>query len=322
MFSVRGRSRLGLTVLACAAALIFSGCGGAEKNGGTAKSSDKGPWSASAGLPAVSGAFGTVPKIEAGQGKAPKSLAKRVLVKGTGAEIKGDDILAVNYQGQLWDGKVFDSSFKRGAAAVFSLNQVVKGWKQGLTGMHVGDRVELTIPPSLGYGNQAAGSIPANSTLVFVIDILGQVDPKDLSAVEDSTPVKGLKLPTNLQITGKPGEKPEIKADGFKAGKQPQHFVLLEGKGRPIEGNDVLVVHSTGLSLGKGKEESTYDRGMAQAFSQPVSANPKLLEAFTGVRVGSRVVYIMPAAESNAQPGAGNQGLVIVVDVVGALKTK
>ena len=95
-----------------------------------------------------------------------------VLIKGKGAKVSQHAVVSVNYTGWLLNGKVFDSSWTRGQSAEFSLDQVVKGWSQGLAGQTVGSQVLLVVPPSLGYGDQASGKIPANSTLVFVVDIL------------------------------------------------------------------------------------------------------------------------------------------------------
>jgi len=110
----------------------------------------------------------TIPKSY----KASKSLVTQPLIKGKGAKVKSGDSVTVQYTGWLTDGTKFDSSWDRGAPANFSLSQVVQGWGKGLTGQTVGSQVLLVIPPSLGYGAQASGSIPANSTLIFVVDIL------------------------------------------------------------------------------------------------------------------------------------------------------
>ncbi|MCD2169325.1 FKBP-type peptidyl-prolyl cis-trans isomerase [Microbacterium sp. JC 701] len=80
----------------------------------------------------------------------------------------------MQYTGALYDGgTVFDSSWQRGEPAQFVTNQVVDGFRQALEGQTVGSQVVVVIPPASGYGDQAQGEIPANSTLVFVVDILG-----------------------------------------------------------------------------------------------------------------------------------------------------
>ena len=107
-------------------------------------------------------------------GYQPKGgLVVQPLIKGKGAKVGQHQSVSANYTGWLAsDGKQFDSSWDRGQASDFSLDQVVKGWQQGLAGQTVGSQVLLVIPPDLGYGSQKQQSIPANSTLIFVVDIL------------------------------------------------------------------------------------------------------------------------------------------------------
>lgn len=97
------------------------------------------------------------------------------LTVGTGAEAVAGKKVTVNYVGTLTDGTKFDSSYDRNQPFSFVLGsgQVIAGWDQGLAGMKVGGKRRLTIPPELGYGAQATGSIPANSTLVFEVELLG-----------------------------------------------------------------------------------------------------------------------------------------------------
>ena len=107
-------------------------------------------------------------------GYQPKGgLVVQPLIKGKGAKVGQHQSVSANYTGWLAsDGKQFDSSWDRGQASDFSLDQVVKGWQQGLAGQTVGSQVLLIVPPELGYGSQQQQKIPANSTLIFVVDIL------------------------------------------------------------------------------------------------------------------------------------------------------
>ncbi|WP_182905506.1 FKBP-type peptidyl-prolyl cis-trans isomerase [Microbispora sp. H13382] len=108
--------------------------------------------------------------------KAPKKLVVKTVIKGAGPEVKADQTVLAHYVGKIWGtDKQFDSSWERGQPATFALNQVVKGWSQGLTGVPVGSRVLITIPPDLGYGKEgnAQGGIKGTDTLVFVVDVLG-----------------------------------------------------------------------------------------------------------------------------------------------------
>lgn len=95
-------------------------------------------------------------------------------VEGTGAEATPGSIIVVHYTGVLPDGTVFDSSHNRGEPFAFQLGagQVIQGWDDGFSGMKVGGRRLLAIPPELGYGENGVGSIPPNATLIFDVELL------------------------------------------------------------------------------------------------------------------------------------------------------
>lgn len=96
------------------------------------------------------------------------------LVVGSGAEAKAGDEVKVHYSGTLTDGTKFDSSFDRNEPFEFTLGagQVIEGWDKGFAGMKVGGKRKLTIPASMGYGDREIGPIPANSTLIFEVELL------------------------------------------------------------------------------------------------------------------------------------------------------
>ncbi|HEX2702176.1 MAG TPA: FKBP-type peptidyl-prolyl cis-trans isomerase [Solirubrobacteraceae bacterium] len=127
-----------------------------------------------------SGPLSTEPKITVPSTAAPTSLVTKDIITGTGAAAANGDELTVDYVGALYkNGKVFDASWShggpKGVAFPFELGvgDVIKGWDKGLVGMRVGGRRELIIPPSLGYGAKGEPpTIPANSTLIFIIDLL------------------------------------------------------------------------------------------------------------------------------------------------------
>jgi len=98
-----------------------------------------------------------------------------VLEKGTGTKHpSATDQVEVHYQGSLLDGTVFDSSVKRGQPISFGLNQVIKGWTEGVQLMVVGEKTRFFIPAEMAYGNEGAGSdIPGGSTLIFEVNLLG-----------------------------------------------------------------------------------------------------------------------------------------------------
>lgn len=98
-----------------------------------------------------------------------------VLEKGTGTQYPlATDQVEVHYEGKLLDGTVFDSSLKRGQSISFGLNQVIKGWTEGVQLMVVGEKTRFFIPADMAYGNKGAGSdIPGGSTLIFEVNLLG-----------------------------------------------------------------------------------------------------------------------------------------------------
>ncbi|NKF49829.1 FKBP-type peptidyl-prolyl cis-trans isomerase [Shewanella sp. WXL01] len=99
-------------------------------------------------------------------------LQYEVLVKGEGTEHpKATDKVTVHYHGTLIDGTVFDSSVDRGETIAFPLNQVIKGWTEGVQLMTVGDKFRFYIPSQLAYGNRAAGKIEGGSVLIFDVEL-------------------------------------------------------------------------------------------------------------------------------------------------------
>lgn len=125
-----------------------------------------------------------IPRKEAGKDQVSINSTKEPQViiqeekQGTGIEAKAGSTVTVQYTGTLTDGKKFDSSYDRKQPFTFKIGsgEVIKGWDQGVVGMKEGGKRKLTIPPELGYGNQANGAIPANSTLVFEIELLSVND--------------------------------------------------------------------------------------------------------------------------------------------------
>jgi peptidylprolyl isomerase len=169
-----------MLIIAASLALFVAGCGGDSDSSsgestasGESASAESNTESAAAEKAA---AEKTKPKVTVPKGAPPKELETKDLEEGTGAEAKAGDEVTVQYVGVNYkNGKEFDSSWSRSEPFPFVLGSasVIPGWEQGVTGMKVGGRRELIIPPELAYGE--AGSPPAigpNETLVFVIDLL------------------------------------------------------------------------------------------------------------------------------------------------------
>ena len=322
-----------LTSLAVAAALTLAGCSGGSKPepGASASETASASESASAAatpagtkMPTVAGAFGEDPKITFPGTGAPADLKVEVLKAGDGAEVGADDFVVANYKGQVWDvDKAFDSSFDRGAPTGFSLNAVIKGWKQGLTGTHVGDRVLLSIPPDLGYGEQGAGQdIPGGSTLVFVVDVVeaygkaaaGQADAKPVEPAPD--------LP--VEVKGGLGAPAEVRVkDGAPEPTKPTATVIATGTGEAVP-------EKPGTTLIVQLAENVWDNSQANSTWQ--SSGPTsiqvgaggIFDQLVGVPVGSRAVLQLPANEksANGTPSPAIAGVVDILGVVPAPATK
>jgi len=112
-------------------------------------------------------------KLKEGVITTESGLQYEVLKMGKGAKPSATDRVKVHYHGTLIDGTVFDSSVERGEPIVFGLNQVITGWTEGVQLMPVGSKFRFYIPQELGYGAREAGSIPAYSTLIFEVELLG-----------------------------------------------------------------------------------------------------------------------------------------------------
>ena len=146
---------------AIVAAFLLAGCGQAE------------PVDPNAGK-AEAAAFMTENAKADGVVTLPSGLQYKVVQAGPVSGVSPDrnDLVKVDYEGKLTDNSVFDSSFARGAPAVFTPEEVVKGWTEALQKMRVGDEWLLYVPPELGYGERSSPKIPANSVLIFRLKLL------------------------------------------------------------------------------------------------------------------------------------------------------
>lgn len=164
---LRKKSPLVSTLLAGVTLTIaLSGCTKGCKNGGSPEGG-------------TSGADQNTTTVEA-PASATSTVQWEDQVVGKGTEAQTGKLVVVHYTGTLTDGKKFDSSLDRNEPFSFMLGEgsVIKGWDQGVAGMKIGGKRKLTIPPELAYGANAVGPIPANSTLIFEIELIDVKDGK------------------------------------------------------------------------------------------------------------------------------------------------
>jgi FKBP-type peptidyl-prolyl cis-trans isomerase len=161
---------------AVAVAVGIAACGGSTAPGVELAPSGGLTQAAVPTTPTVPADLSTKPTVTVPKSCSGSQLATKDLITGTGRAAQQGQTVTVNYVGVLCkNGKEFDSSWKRNQpfTTALSTGSVIAGWVQGIPGMRVGGRRELIIPPSLGYGkNGSPPTIPANATLVFVVDLL------------------------------------------------------------------------------------------------------------------------------------------------------
>ncbi|MGX2955911.1 FKBP-type peptidyl-prolyl cis-trans isomerase [Ursidibacter arcticus] len=129
----------------------------AEKNKATTESGDK---------------YRADYEKKVGVKKTESGLLYKIEKAGEGESPKATDTVKVHYKGTLTDGTVFDSSYERKEPIEFQLNQLIPGWIEAIPMLKKGGKMEIVLPPQLGYGDRQAGKIPANSTLIFEIELL------------------------------------------------------------------------------------------------------------------------------------------------------
>mgnify|MGYP000011405924 CR=1 FL=1 len=116
-----------------------------------------------------------IEKLASGFNKTESGLRYQILQQGEGKKAHKNDIVSVHYKGQLADGTVFDSSYKRNDPIEFTLGvgQVIAGWDEGIALLHVGEKARFVIPSALAYGSQGAGGvIPPNANLIFDVELV------------------------------------------------------------------------------------------------------------------------------------------------------
>lgn len=296
--------------------LLTAACGGGDDKGSDSPSK----------LPAITKGtkFGEKPTVAKGEGKSPASLQFSTPVTGSGKTVRKGDVITANYLGTIYkSGTVFDNSYdqKTPIKTQIGTGSVIKGWDQALVGKKAGSRVEMVIPPSLGYGSQTVGTIPANSTLVFVVDIIATKPVPDSAqgrAVKQDD--AGLpKVGTNTD-----GKAPSVQVPtGRSAPAKLVDNYVIEGSGPAVKATDTLLVKYKGVLWKTGKEfDSTYAKNTTARLSlgQVVKG---FGQGLTGKKVGSRVLLVIPPGlgyGSTPQGGIpADSTLVFSVDILGVL---
>lgn len=277
-------------------------------------------------MPTVSDAkFGEKPTLTFPKGNPPNSLQRQVLTEGTGAVVKAKDWLIAHYEGQVWNGKVFDNSYDRKKPSAFQIGvgRVVSGWDVSLVGMKVGSRVLLSLPPADGY--QSAGKAPdikGTDTIVFVVDIVDAVPPTR----GGQTDVKAVALPKTVPtVTGELGQQPKVVVPkGMAEPKKAQVDKISTGTGAKVKENDALLVQYEAVTWDNQPGGSTWKvdeaaqaQGAEVGLQQVQVQTGSPFASLVGVPVGSRVLLTIPATAADQSTGAQAQpAIAVVIDVV------
>ncbi|WP_371152329.1 FKBP-type peptidyl-prolyl cis-trans isomerase [Buchananella felis] len=251
------------------------------------------------GAATVSGGSGQCPIIKYNQEQAPAELTVDVIAKGEGPEVKEGDWVTADYYGQVWNGDVFDTSFDRSGPSRFELvsgagRGVIQGWVTGLAGTHVGDRVVVSIPAELGYGESSPSEkIPPNSTLVFVVDIVQSQNPDELLSASKGATESGNTDDLPVHVDGELGGEPALRFDeGAQAPAEPLLRVLADGTGAEVGEADTAVLSIVQASY-DGTELHNSWKLRDLSATVPLAQN-HLLKDLVGKKVGTRFLLLQP----------------------------
>ena len=180
-------------------------------------------------------------------------LQYTVEAAGDGKSPTAEDYVLVHYAGRLVDGTEFDSSYKRGEPAMFPAGRLIPGWTEALQLMQEGAKWQLVIPAEIAYGDVDRGPIPADSTLIFDVELLEVHTTEEL--------VEGMKAPQIEYLEqNKTKEGVQVTESGL------QYKVLESGDGASPADTDTVTVHYSGRLIDGTEFDSSYKRGEPAQF--------------------------------------------------------
>lgn len=309
--------RLAIVILApLAVAAALAGCSSSARSAANVNATVK-----------VSGAVGKAPKVSIPAAAPGAALVTKTLVKGKGPALSSGDSYLARFSLYVWRGKTHKLLFSNFSTAptVLPVTMGLTGLEKAVTGQTVGSRVLAVMPPKYGYGKQGNSQIgvKGTDTLVWVVD-LEKGFAAYASAFGKHVSKGGGGLPT---VTSAANGAPTIK---IPSGVPPAKLVvktLIQGSGQAVGKGQSIVVRYVGLIWRTGKTfDSNWPTASAPSATPVVFTLGQLIPAWNnglvGVRVGSRVMLVVPPADGygktgNAQAGIkGTDTLVFVVDVL------
>jgi peptidylprolyl isomerase len=269
-----------------------------------------------AALPSVTGGFNQVPKITFPKSAPSTALQVSYLHRGSGPKVVAGELLVTNYLGQIWGGKVFDSSYSRKQLSSFPIGvgQVIPGWDKGLVGVPIGSRVVLVVPPAEGYGttgNSSAG-ITAKDTLVFVIDVVAAYNK---SALAQKNPVVLHTHEGGVSVVATGNTQPTIKiAKKTATPKTVGFYELAAGTGPRITAG-LVVLQLVQDDWTGSVVASTWTLGSPFGANVGITGTPSIFDGLVGLNIGSRVLLDLPQIPATATAAASGP-FAVVAEVV------
>jgi peptidylprolyl isomerase len=227
------------------------------------------------------------------------------LHRGTGPKVVARQLLVANYMGQIWRGKVFDSSFARKQLSAFpiGIDEVIPAWDKGLVGVPLGSRVLLIVPPVDGYGTKgdSTAGITGKDTIVFVIDLVAAYSKSSLA---QSNPVVLHNAEGGVSVVAKGGAQPTIKiAKNTTKPTSVGFYELAAGTGPKITAGVVVLQFLEDTWTG-GVYVSTWKLGVPFGDDIGNATDPVIFDDLIGLNVGSRVLFDLPYESTLGGPYA------------------
>jgi peptidylprolyl isomerase len=303
------------------AALALVGCGSSSPGSGADPNSSV----------SVSGAFGKVPDVRIPANKAGGSLAITTAIKGSGAKVPAGDNVLANLAIYKWSGsthKLLESTFTA-FPAVVPADIGLKGLATAIKGRSVGSRILAVLPPKYGYGTSGNTNLGVGKadTTVWVIDLIKPFSPA-ASATGTSVSSGGSGLPA---VKATAGSAPVITVPKTTPPKGLVTKTLIQGTGPVVASKQTVVAQYVASIWRTGAVfNSTWPSSSSAGlpFSFTMGGNgviPGFQKGLTGVKVGSRVMIVIPPADGYGAAGQSSVGikgtdtLVFVVDVLAAV---
>lgn len=300
----------GLATTALLTGLLLTACSSSPEEAQTGEGTAIKDIGAVSGV-SVKGDFGAEPTMTF-VGEPSDNLDRTVLVEGDGETVEDGDLVFVDFTGQVFGGEVFDTSFG-GESLPFLKGgeEVIQGWEKTLEGQKAGSRVVISVPAADGYGDTGYTDIGVqpDSTMVFVIDILGSYDTEtnlQKDAIVENEPFPG------VTVTGEIGEAVGLSVDPASTlPTEDKVIVLARGSGPAVTEGTVAAQFAAsswdGLSVSTSRDQG----GLSPL---PVGVTDSIIDQLVGVPVGSRVLLVYaPLAEDTAP---ASTSVAVAIDII------